>query len=247
MPLTFEQAYEQRDSYRPTDTSALAQLGNSDLLCFVGASAAGKDYLMSRTGGNKVRSSTTRAPRSGDEVTAHYSVDEALQLIDEGKVLQYAPIKELGDIYFTMPDDFKPGLNVKDVNYDGSVTFEDRGLRRVQTVGVLALADEYGPRLAERLQAMDPSKIHGRLAHAAITTRAIIDWCQSDEKLVLVSTQRRDVDNQHAIKQFIETGKADLRDNQAALVIGTKMLHTIQRMDAWYGAQGNSDATRLLV
>jgi guanylate kinase len=247
VPLTFEQAYEQRDSYRPTDPEALSRLSEVDLLEFVGASGVGKDFNMYETGGHIVTSGTTRDPRPGESGMAHYSLDEALQLIEQGKVVQYAAIKEFNNIYFTLPEYFQPGLNVKDVTHDATHTFENRGLRRVRRVGVLAMPDEYSKRIAERVQGMTQRETLGRLAHAAITTSAILEWCLNDEALVIVSTERRNTDNKLAIRQFAETGEVNQRDNEAALVIGTKMLHTIHRLEAYFRAQDSNDATRLLV
>ena len=233
MPVTLAQARERQDEYRPTDPATLEKLNSSIIVPFVGASAAGKDYNMRLLDAHIVTSGTTREYREGDDEHIRYFSEEMmLEMIERGDVVQYAVIPEFGYMYATLADDYVPGVNLKDVTHDAVSQFDDRGFAANRPIGVVAPAREFEQRFMSRFGELPPEKIRGRLAHAAITTRILVDeWCEREDRLVIVSQRGNDIDNLIAMKEYIARGTTDRHHNLRARVVGNQMLHVIEHLE----------------
>ena len=238
MPLTLREAHAGQDAYRPSDPRTLDRLGETVIVPFVGASAAGKDYNMRLLGAHIVTSGTTREYREGDNGHMRYfTEDDMLGMIERGEVVQYAVIPEFGYLYATLADDYRPGINVKDVTHDAVSQFDGRGFAANRPIGVVAPAREFEQRFLNRFGELSDEKIRGRLAHAAITTQLLIDeWCLREDRLVIVSQKGHDVDNLVAMKEYIAHGTTDRRANLRALTVCRQMLQTIEQLQRRHAA-----------
>lgn len=237
MPLSFEQAVELQTSYTSADPQMKERLASVAFMAFVGASTVGKNVYMDLIGGNHVGTRTTRKLRPGERNTVSYKLDPVLRLIELGIPVQYGAIEEFRDIYFTLENDYKPGLNVKDVDRKVVGSLANAGFGKVLPVGLVAPGAEFEQRFMTRFGDELPDKILGRLDHAAKTTKEIVEeWCTDESKLVLVSTPEFNVENTLLMKRFVETGSADSSEKLRALTVGRQMLSTIQYLERHYAA-----------
>jgi hypothetical protein len=235
MPLTFEQAVERQTTYASSNPHTKEALASVAFMTFMGASATGKNVNMELVGGHNVGSRTTRELRPGDWKTSSYELDPVLKLIELGIPVQYAAIEELRNIYFTLASDYKPGLNVKDIDRKVVASLSNAGFGKVLPVGVVAPAREFDHRFVERFGNEAPSTILGRLDHAAKTTQEIVDeWCHDPSKLVIVSTKQNNTDNTLLMRDFANTGEVDSSKKLRALTVGKQMLTTIHHLEKHY-------------
>jgi hypothetical protein len=167
----------------------------------------------------------------------YYSEQDMFELIERGEVVQYAVIPEFGYLYATLAEDYRPGINVKDVTHDAVSQFDGRGFRANRPIGVVAPAHEFEKRFINRFGELPADKIRGRLSHAAITTRLLVeDWALRDDRLVIVSGKGDDVDNLITMRNYIATGETDRHTNLRAITVGKQMLHLIENLQVRYAA-----------
>lgn len=168
MSLTLEQARDRQNSYYP-NVMVISQNRRIILVPVVGATAVGKNYIMSASGYHVVGTTVTREPRADDNASKYtYVTNEALLTqIDNGAVVQYAVSPTAPTIYCSLPTDYAYNQpNIMDCFYDAVEGLKRKGFQTVRTISIIASGEQWERQMRARYKNNEPSYVLARLKEA---------------------------------------------------------------------------------
>lgn len=168
---TLHKLHENEYNYRGSK-EVIQQMGRITLVPFIGASAMGKNFLMEQSGLYIAGNFTTRNPRPDDENYNYYTTDEAIELIQNKEVVQYAVNPPAGTIYGTMPSDYQEGYVAKDVLASAIKPLETKGFSDIRPVSIFTSADQWTEQFKKRCEEQPKDFALARLKEA----KHSIDW-----------------------------------------------------------------------
>lgn len=230
--LTIEQAFAEQAEQGPNDT-VRQSLGEVSLLAFIGASAAGKNFLMEQSELPQVGTVTSRAPRPTDNKSlyTYMTNEEMLEGIEKGDFVQYG-IALPDRIYASRLEDYSTDRpNVADIYFDAVAPLRSAGFKSVKTVSVLTPdMAQYHSQLMINLENQSVLSAHERLTkdQAALRSIAANIWANSRNNLTILNRTDNVEQNADRIRDFAYEKLPDWQDNEELLVAIDSMRKVIE-------------------
>ncbi len=239
MPLTFEEAVELQDSYRPADEGILRKLATITIAPHVGPSAVGKNYFMARLnetfGYYQAGNVVSRELRPNDPPNVrHVDERDLLEDIEKGRLVQFAAFLGNRALYATNIEDYREGqVNTKDVAAHAVDVFTTRGFKAVRPVCLLAPPEVWRDRLDKRFATLPPEQQAGRLEEAAQSIQWILEGSPSIDRVMIIGNDELLEENLERVKSFVENEEG-VPPEQIHFDTAEKMLQILPELEAQY-------------
>lgn len=140
--------FQEQALYRPAEAIA-ADLAQKSIIMFVGATCEGKNRIMDSLAKLDSRfhiagTFTTRPPRTDDDASVYTyypdtnkSLEQLIARIEAREVVQYAVNAHANLLYGSMPEDYSPGYNLRDVFSTAVEDFRNLGFKRAVAITVV--------------------------------------------------------------------------------------------------------------
>lgn len=208
------------EAYRPS-ILIRKQLESVSLVCVVGGVASGKNLLMKASGLPVVGRVTSRPPRPDDDpkVYKYFSNEAMTEMIEKGKLVQYAV--DLGNnvIYGSLPSDYVTGKPVLMDTWSWSVEMlKNKGFGHVRAVSVVTPWDQWKRQLETRFAARDEHYRQARLEEVATSLAWTKAQLGNPDHLVIVNNMADTETSAQRLKDFAR-GKPVATDATVATLI----------------------------
>lgn len=241
MSLTFEEAVDFQNRYKPTDETTLKELGTITLAPIVGPTAVGKNHAMAQLtkdrGYYQAGNLISRERRANDPPNVlHKDIPELLQLIEEGKLVQFAAIKGIGTsaLYATGLENYQPGMvNTKDIFAHSIEGFTGYGFKHLRPVCIVVSPEKWEPRLDQRFKSLDDNQIQTRLEEAEQSIEWILEGSPEIRRVVTIGDDEHNKENTERIEAFVENNQ-DVPLEQAHYDIADLMKQSLPRLRKKY-------------
>lgn len=228
---TLEQLVREEAAYQPSQ-QVRAILQHVQLVCVVGGTAVGKNFLMQASGLPVVGTMTSRAPRPSDDpkVYRYVSNEELIQMIERGELVQYAVDLSNQVIYGSMPSDYiVSGPNIADIWHWSVDMLKDKGFGSVRTVSVITPWEQWQAHLHERFTGRDKVYQTARLEEA----KKSLAWTRSrlndPDHLLIINDPMQTENSVNQLREFAH-GKNLVSPPEAAPLIDNLLGHLSQEV-----------------
>jgi len=209
---------------------------------FVGATAVGKNFLMSATGYHVVGTTLTRQPRLDDDPAkyTYVSNEYLLEQIAAAEVVQYAVSPTAPTIYSSMVSDYAfDQPNAMDCFFDAVAGLRTKGYKAVKTISVFTPATQWRTQLDDRYAQDTPEYVRSRLDEAVASIRWSLEQAEAqnpDHHLVINDPQHFE-SVIHSIHAFVKGESFEYTPIDVARQAADNMLEVIDDYRRGLGIQ----------
>ena len=225
--------YRRQDNYKSLPAIKDA-MGDVAMTAVVGPIAAGKNFLMQRSGLHIVGTETSRRPKPEDDEHYRYAtVEDMLAAIDSGEYVQYGAAPP--NIYASRPDDYEHGFpNISDIWADAVFPLSSKGFESIRTVGILTPVSQWRSQLWQRLREGSVSReiFPKRLDESRYSIR----WSLAQRALhptnhfVIVNDAEQTAQNVDLLREFASGNDIPEQDDELISRTATDMLKFIPQL-----------------
>lgn len=220
--VNLEELSSQEASYQPS-ADVKGMLQHVNLVCIVGGTGVGKNYLMKLSRLPIVGRVTSRPQRPDDDpnIYTFYTNEQLGSMIQRGELVQYAVDLGNSTIYGSMSDDYKTNEpTLADIWHWSVDMLKNKGFGSVRAISVITPREQWKHQLDMRFAARDEAYRIARLDEAIRSlqwTKERIERGDPDH-MVIINDQHNTERSVQLLKDFAHGGIGTAPPNAISLI-----------------------------